>query len=326
MTNRTLTSPDSGQGLSARKLSELVTTWQLDGEIARHSPQTLALRRLIFGKLAWFMTDRESTDCDSILLRHFLEYVANGHRDPRGRWGNPQNNRAATPGTVATYARHLRAFFAWAVKYEYLPADPMQKIPHVVDRPDDVKPFSPEQVRALLEAAKRSKESARNYALLLFLADSACRVSEACGLRYADLDFSTRLASVEGKGGKRRQVPFSASTARALLIYVQKDGRDPQDAVFESEQGGPMTRNSVRLLFRRLAKDAGITGQCSPHVMRHFAATSFLRNGGQSFGLQRLLGHTSLLMTRRYSDVVDSDVARQHREASPVESLLRGRR
>lgn len=158
--------------------------------------------------------------------------------------------------------------------------------------------------------------------MLYLLADSACRVSEVCGLRMSDLDLSARAISVEGKGGKRRVVPIGPTTVRAMYAHLRDANRAQDDYVFQSERGGPMTRNAVLHLFKRLQKVAGLSGvRCSPHTLRHFSATEFLRGGGDPLALQRLLGHTSLAMTRRYTQVVDADVARQHRLASPVERL-----
>ena len=63
--------------------------------------------------------------------------------------------------------------------------------------------------------------------------------------------------------------------------------------------------------------------RCSPHVLRHTFARTFLANGGDVFSLQRILGHSpsSLQVTRRHVDLLDEDLRAVHREASPVERL-----
>jgi integrase/recombinase XerD len=57
--------------------------------------------------------------------------------------------------------------------------------------------------------------------------------------------------------------------------------------------------------------------------LRHTGAKRFILAGGDVFTLQRLLGHTSLAMVRRYVELAAVDVALQHARFSPIDSLLR---
>jgi len=67
---------------------------------------------------------------------------------------------------------------------------------------------------------------------------------------------------------------------------------------------------------------AGVNGKrLSPHTLRHAAATDFLRNGGDAFALQKLLGHSSLTVTRMYVDLVATDLQDAHKRASPRDNL-----
>jgi integrase/recombinase XerD len=69
-------------------------------------------------------------------------------------------------------------------------------------------------------------------------------------------------------------------------------------------------------VVRRVAARAGVRG-VHPHKLRHTAAVTFLRNGGDAFALQRILGHSSLTMTRNYVALTDADIKAAHEKASP---------
>lgn len=74
------------------------------------------------------------------------------------------------------------------------------------------------------------------------------------------------------------------------------------------------------------ARAAGIEGvRCSPHTLRHTGAKRFILAGGDMFTLQKLLGHTTLYMVRRYVEMASVDVQAQHERFSPADSLLRAR-
>ena len=201
----------------------------------------------------------------------------------------------------------------------------MARISAVVDRPDEIQPFSVKQLDALLITAKNGKHPLRDVSIIYLMLDCALRASEVCGLKYSDLNMESgaRVIQVEGKGGKKRYIPFQATTARSLSAYIKSSGgREVFSALFKSDRGASLTRSGLLQLFDRLGEAAGIsTVRCSPHTMRHTSALMFLRAGGNPFVLQALLGHTDMKMTRRYTAIAQADVENQHRQFSPVETL-----
>ncbi len=319
--------------LLTAQLEQCAVGWLLDGEIRQHSPTTLAIRRIVVNKLLWFLRKRDYAQCGTLELRQFLAYVTNGHKEPGGRWGaasepsyNPaqagQQQKPVRPRTVHTYHGHLRTFFRWLVAEGVLYASPMERIAAPIARTDQIQPFTPQQVTLLLQAAKRSEQPRRNEALLLFLFDTGLRASELCALRMKDVDLSGRRCTVLGKGNKHRSVPFGGTATKALWQYLREDPHDPEDPLFFSKRGDPLTRSGLLQLVRHLGKAARIeVARCSPHTFRHTFAVEFLRAGGNVFTLQQLLGHTSLTMTNRYVALAQADIEAQHRQFSPADRL-----
>ena len=132
----------------------------------------------------------------------------------------------------------------------------MERIPVPVDRPDTIQPFDTNQVNALLQAAKQTRQPRRDEALLLFLLDTGVRASEVCDLKFKDLDMSAKRATVDGKGGKSRPVPIGRTATKALWQYLREDGREPDDPVFQSERGEALTQSGLQQMIERLGSVA----------------------------------------------------------------------
>ncbi|MBN2004672.1 MAG: site-specific integrase [Anaerolineae bacterium] len=91
--------------------------------------------------------------------------------------------------------------------------------------------------------------------------------------------------------------------------------------LFASDDGDtiPLNRNALYRLLSRLGKRAGVNN-CHPHRFRHTFAIEFLRNGGDIYSLQRMMGHSTLEMVKTYLSIVQSDIENTHRRASPVDN------
>jgi site-specific recombinase XerD len=81
--------------------------------------------------------------------------------------------------------------------------------------------------------------------------------------------------------------------------------------------GEPMVYDTLRSLMDRLQEQAGVH-DVHAHRFRHTFAITFLRNGGDIYTLQKILGHSTLEMVKTYLDIAKSDIARAHEKASPV--------
>jgi integrase/recombinase XerD len=99
------------------------------------------------------------------------------------------------------------------------------------------------------------------------------------------------------------------------------DKENPLAPAFVTGTGLPLDRDQLRRLLNRLGLRAGLPGVNVPRF-RHTCAVQALRNGMNVFALQRILGHSSLDVVRRYLAISESDVAAAHRDASPVMNWL----
>ncbi|MEW6215933.1 MAG: tyrosine-type recombinase/integrase, partial [Nitrospirota bacterium] len=116
-----------------------------------------------------------------------------------------------------------------------------------------------------------------------------------------------------------RSVFIGKLSKSTLWRFLSGKYLQPEDYIFTTLQGLPMNRTSIRQLLQRIGKRAEVL-DVYPHRFRHTFAIQYLRNGGDIFTLQRLLGHSSLEMVRRYLAIAKSDCETAHRKASPVDN------
>jgi integrase/recombinase XerD len=230
----------------------------------------------------------------------------------------------------------LRSFDTWAAKELGI-----SYFAHSVRRPQgelkQPKPFTGEEVKALLKAAIYSRmaqtnrrqsfamkrpTALRDTALVLLLLDTGLRAGEAGRLRVEDVDLESGEVVVKpfgtGRKTKARIVYLGKASRRSLWKYMTSRQPEPTDCLFESIEHKPMGNNTILKLIVALGKRAHVD-DCHPHRFRHTFAIQFLRNGGDVFTLQRILGHSSLDMVQHYVALADSDTASAHRRASPVD-------
>jgi len=229
------------------------------------------------------------------------------------------------PASLAARVRTVRAFGSWVAREFELTASPLAGLPAPRVPQLLVSSLREEDLRTLLRATETSVHPERDRAIVLLLLDTGLRLAEAAGLRVGDVDLVEGRATVMGKGARQRMVPIGRRTRQALRrVLAPRGPLQPADPLFVADAGSALTAHGIQQVFRRLTRRERLSVRCSPHVLRHTFARSFLRNGGDVFSLQRILGHSprSLQVTRRYLDLDDDDLRAVHRSVSPVDRLF----
>jgi integrase/recombinase XerD len=235
--------------------------------------------------------------------------------------------KGLTGHTVNCYLRALRAFWSWLEAEEFIDINPFNKI--IIPKPPKkiMTPFSEEQIRTLLSVIDTKPATGfRDWTIILTLLDAGIRVTELTELKLENVNLMQRCLKINGKGNKERIVPVGISVQRALAKYINKYRPNPiyplSDNLFLNRDGMPLTPNRIQSIIERYALKAKIQGvRASPHTFRHTFAISYLRNGGDVFTLQRILGHETLDMVRNYVNLTQYDLQEAHLRCSPVDNL-----
>jgi integrase/recombinase XerC len=215
----------------------------------------------------------------------------------------------------------VRSFYRYLAREEILenPAPRTIRTPrlgHTLPRPLSEK----DAARALDEAGNNEIEwiGARDAALLTLLYGVGLRISEALGLKQGDTPLGDSLI-ILGKGRKERVVPVLAVVRDAIEAYVKAIpfAMAPQEPLFVSRRGKPMSAREAQLLMQRLRGALGLSEKATPHALRHSFATHLLANGGDLRAVQELLGHASLSTTQTYTEIDGKKLMEVYKKAHP---------
>ena len=236
--------------------------------------------------------------------------------------------------TVLNYHIGLSALWTWAVDEGIVDIHIIRKVRKPKPEKRVIKPYSEAEIRAMLNSLGYSRAyhrpgkqetthklpfEERNRAMILLLLDTGIRASELCELKIHHMDLKVRDIRVMGKGDKERILPFSARTGKALWRYLAtRENDDLGEWLFVRRDDLPFDRSSLLKVLRVIGSRAGVRG-VNLHRFRHTFAINFLRNGGDPWSLQMMLGHATMEMVKTYLALANADLEKNHKIASPVD-------
>jgi integrase/recombinase XerD len=274
-------------------------------------------------------------------LNQFFEYVTSRKVEPTHEAIEHYLGVLSKAHTKATSVRRklsaLRQFFKFCCIELGLEQNPTSLVPSPQKPKLLPKSLSPLQIEKLLDATQiglpylihsklppPSVLQERDRMMILFLYATGLRVTELVSITLFQIDFTSCLVRVRGKGSKERLVPFPKKVSERMQKYVT-DARPlfkPQgEHLFLNQHGEPLSRQGFWILLKQLCSQAGLSATISPHSLRHSFATHLLEAGMNLRSLQMLLGHSDLSTTQVYTHVSPTHLKQTHSKFHPRNRL-----
>lgn len=289
-----------------------------------YSSDTLKNYVINLSQVAQYLGDPEVESITANDLRLWFYHLRTNYVPAR----HNGNTEPLTETTIHSKWKAIRSFFSWA-SGELSIQNVAREIAAPKYTTKAIIPFTQTEIKSMLAACEytepartgkrksyqqRRPTATRDKSLVMLLLDTGLRIGEVSRLRRSDLDMNTGQLIIRpnARGLKTagRSVYVGKACLRQLWRYLTTH---ESEYIFDD-----MSLGAMKEMIYYLGDRAHI--HAHPHKFRHTFAIEYLRNGGDVFTLQRILGHKSLEMVNKYLAIVRADIESAHRRASPVDN------
>lgn len=316
-------------------LSKAVEGFLLSKAASGRSSNTIRNYRKELTRFIEIIEDKDIGSVTNEDIQRYLNFLKNDFRITY-QATTPIKPRKMTNKSLRNAWGTLSVFWRW-VSIEFGISNPFKVSPiRAFTKP--VNPLTAEEVGAILSACEKSERRIRNgapylskrptllrdKAIVLLLLDTGIRVSELTSIDIGDIEFDLGRILVCGKGQKQRYIYLGKLCRQVIWRFITarypKTTPPPNEPLFLHKDGiHRMTRHGIFLLIKHLGEMASVPN-VHPHRFRHTFAIQFLRNGGNIFELQHILGHEDLSMVKNYVKLAQLDIENAARRASPADN------
>ena len=224
-----------------------------------------------------------------------------------------------SPALVSNERKALASLFRFLHGEGLWPSNPLNGVGHVrVRYRERLCPDAEDVVRVLEGSCMRKRDTEKLRVLVLLLATTGLRITEAASILKDSIDLKALELRVTGKGDKTRVVPLLPQTAEAIKAYMRRRRSDSPHLFPGNTSTGHMNIHNLEKTLRRARKRAGVR-PFTPHQLRHLYATHMLRNGAKLEIVSRILGHAGVGVTADiYRHVAMAEVHEEHLKFAPL--------
>ncbi|MTT32698.1 tyrosine-type recombinase/integrase [Terrilactibacillus sp. BCM23-1] len=225
--------------------------------------------------------------------------------------------------TLANYVRNIKVFFNFLFSEREIKKNPVDGIPNIKPQ-RKMKPLLTEnELHMLFRAFDTSTfHGYRDWIITRLILDTGCRVGECLSIMLTDINLKNNAILLRyTKNKKERYVYFSFKMGRNLKSWMQYMERySDGHYLFPSIRGNKMDIRNYETSLRKAGESVGL--KVAPHQLRNNFAKYYLLNGGDFATLSRLLGHSSIEVTKNaYLDFTDKEIGKKYQQHSPLNNL-----
>ena len=227
-----------------------------------------------------------------------------------------------TPPTVQSYMRGFRVIMYYAMENGWIESYKIQL--KEVSAPIKQVYTDKEIKRLLVKPDTADFSQYRNWVIVNWFLATGNRVSSVCDIKVKDIDLEEGYANINRQKNKEPiQIPIVSKMRNILREFIglyrtDEDGKPLDNQyLFCNQYGERLTEQGLKMAIAKYNKSRGVN-KTSCHLFRHTFAKQWIMNGGDTFTLQRMLGHKSLKMVAHYSNLYKSDTKKKAEEHSAL--------
>lgn len=297
-------------------LGAAIEEFTIEKEAHNKSPKTI---KNYLQSLEYFISFHgfsADTPLDAITPSHFY------------KWTNSLKLDGVKPTSINHYVRDVRVFFYWCMDVDRKYMESF-KIHQVEGQEEQIKLFPDAELELLLVKPERSNNKFtdwRTWVIVNWVLATGNRCSTIVDIRVDDVDFRRKEIVLHHTKNKKAQIiPLSSSLETILKEYIKmwrNGGKDKDAWLFPNIGEEQLSTGALQNSFAKYCKARGCS-HTNIHGLRHNFAKLWIKNNGDMYKLQKILGHSTLDMTRRYVNMFSEDIKEDYDKFSPLDSLKR---
>ncbi len=297
-------------------LEQAFAEYQMEKEARNLSPKTIKNYQETYGIFMAFNEFDSDTAANEVTQKHIFH------------WIGTLKQEGVKPSSINHYLRDMRAFLYWCMDEDRAYIESPFKIKLIESQEEQLKLFTDEELSLLLEKPKRNDSFAewRTWAIVNWVLGTGNRAATICDVRISDVSYSKKEIMLHHTKNKKAQIiPLSSSLEVVLKEYIRMWRYNADGWLFPNVGEEQLTTNALRLAFDRYCKNRGVN-HANIHGLRHNFAKGWVQSNGNMFALQKILGHSTLDMTKKYVRLFAEDIKEDFDKFNTLDNIKRSSR